>query len=398
MKFFIIILALVMGLTGYVGWHLWRITPTGWPMKLVVTGVFLLWFISFFVGFFVTERVPVRVATVFYEVGNTWLIAFLYLFIIFLIADIASWCHLLPKTYLSDSLSGLLTIIGIVVLVMTLGGFQYHHKQRETLTLTTAKPIEKPLTIVLVSDLHIGYHNRKAELARWVDLINAEQPDLVLIGGDIIDRSLRPVVEGRYAEEFRRIQAPVYTVLGNHEYFSDLAGAERFFSDAGIVLLKDSVAHFKGVDIIGRNDRMARRRASVKDLAKGLEGFTILLDHQPYHLEEAEKAGIDFQFSGHTHRGQIWPISWITDAVYEKSWGHHQRGNTRYYVSSGLGIWGPKIRVGTQSEYLVLQLTARGLVHSSQNDTVCPRNLEKCVTNSNFATEIINQTNNEKSN
>ena len=110
------------------------------------------------------------------------------------------------------------------------------------------------------------------------------------------------------------------------------------------------------IDIIGRNDRTAFRRASVKDLAAGLKGFTILLDHQPYHLEEAEQAGIDFQFSGHTHRGQIWPISWITDEVYEKSWGRHQRGNTHYYISSGLGIWGPKIRIGTQSEYLVLTL------------------------------------------
>ena len=356
MKSFIVILALVLGLTGYVSWHLWRITPMGWPLKLAVTGVFLLWFISFFVGFFVTEQVPVKVATVFYEVGNTWIIAFLYLFIIFLLADIASLCHLLPNAFLKDSGVGLLSAVGMVMLVMVLGGFQYHHKVREEITLTTTKPLEKPLTIVLASDLHIGYHNRRAELARWVDLINAEKPDLVLIGGDIIDRSLRPVIAGSYADEFRRIQAPVYTILGNHEYFSDVVGSERFFRDAGITLLKDSVAHFKGIDIIGRNDRMAGRRASVSDLASGLDGFTILLDHQPYHLEEAEQAGIDFQFSGHTHRGQVWPASWITDAVYEKSWGRHQRGRTHYYVSSGLGIWGPKIRVGTQSEYLVLNL------------------------------------------
>ena len=359
MRMIIVILALVIGLIAYVSWHLWRLTPSGWPLKLTVMGVFLLWMISFFVAFFVTERVPVKVATVFYEVGNTWLIAFLYLLIIFLLADIGSLCHVLPKAYLRDSLTGLLSVVGIVAVVLTLGGLQYHRKHREELTITTAKPLEKPLTIVLASDLHIGYHNRKAELARWVDLINAEKPDLVLIGGDIIDRSLRPVVEGNYAEEFRRIQAPVYTVLGNHEYFSDIVGAERFFKDAGIILLKDSVAHFKGVDIIGRNDRMARRRATVKELSDSLKGFTVMLDHQPYNLQDAEWACIDFQFSGHTHRGQVWPISWITDAVYEKSWGHHQRGNTRYYISSGLGIWGPKIRIGTRSEYLVLHLNQK---------------------------------------
>ena len=356
MKVFVILLAFVVALTGYVGWHLWRLTPMGWPMKLTVTGLFLLWMASFFVGFFTMERFPVKVATVLYEVGTTWLIVFLYLLIIFILSDVASLLHLLPKSFLKDNIAGLLTVFGIMIIVMTLGALRYQHKYREEITINTTKPIEKPLTIVLASDLHIGYHNRKTELARWVYLINAERPDLVLICGDIIDRSLRPVLEDNYAEEFLRIQAPVYTVLGNHEYFSNVAQAERFFKEADIVLLKDSVAHFKGIDIIGRNDRTSHHRASVKDLAVGLEGFTILLDHQPYHLEEAEQAGIDFQFSGHTHRGQVWPVSWITDAMYEKSWGHHQRAGTLYYISSGLGIWGPKVRIGTRSEYLVLHL------------------------------------------
>ena len=356
MKFFLFFLALVFGLTAFVSWHLWRITPAGWHMKWVVTGVFLLWMVLFFVGFMATEHVPVKLGIVLYEVGNTWLIFFLYLLIAFLVVDMAALCHLMPKPLLRDNWTVLTAIVGLIMIIMMLGGVEYRHKYRKELTISTKKPIKKPLTIVMASDLHIGYHNGKAELARWVELINGENPDLVLIGGDIIDRSLRPVLEGNYAEAFRHIQAPVYTVLGNHEYFSDVKGSEQFFKDAGIVLLKDSVAHFQGVDVIGRNDRMAFRRARVKDLAAGLSGFTILLDHQPYHLEEAEQAGIDFQFSGHTHRGQVWPISWITDTVYEKSWGFHQRGNTRYYISSGLGIWGPKIRIGTRSEYLVLHL------------------------------------------
>jgi hypothetical protein len=297
-----------------------------------------------------------RAASVLYETGNTWLIAFLYLLLIFFIADLATLCHVLPKDFLKDSSAGLGTVLGIVTVILTMGGIHYHHKFREEQTITTAKPLEKPLTIVLASDLHIGYHNRKAELARWIGLINAEKPDLVLFCGDVIDLSLRPVMEGNYAEEFHRVEAPMMTVLGNHEFYGNLDRAEQFFRDAGILLLKDSVAHFKGVDIIGRNDRTSRERADMLDLAKGLEGFTLVLDHQPYHLEEAEQAGIDFQFSGHTHRGQVWPLSWVTDAMYEKAWGHHRRGNTQYYVSSGLGIWGAKIRVGTRSEYLVLHL------------------------------------------
>ena len=289
--------------------------------------------------------------------GNTWLIAFLYLLLLFIVADVASFCHIIPKTFLKDSIAGLGTVVGIMAMVLTLGGIHYHHKYREEQTITTAKPLEKPLTIVLASDLHIGYHNRKPELARWVDLINTEKPDLVLFGGDVIDLSLRPVFEGNYAQEFQRVEAPMMAVLGNHEFYSDVTRAEQFFQNAGILLLRDSVAHFKGLDVIGRNDRTSPERTDLADLTNGLDGFTIVLDHQPYHLEEAEAAGIDFQFSGHTHRGQVWPLSWITDAMYEKAWGHYQRGNTQYYVSSGLGIWGAKIRVGTRSEYLVLHIT-----------------------------------------
>ena len=351
----IFILALITALVGYVCWHLWRITPQGW--KLAVVGVFILWMASLFVGYAINDRIPMRAASVLYEVGNTWLIAFVYLLLIFIVADIASLCHVLPKSFLKDSAAGLGAMVGIVAVIFTLGSIHYHHTYREEQTITTVKPLEKPLTIVLASDLHIGYHNRKPELARWVDIINAEKPDLVLFGGDVIDLSLRPVIEGNFAEEFHRVEAPMMAVLGNHEFYSDIERAEQFFKDAGILLLRDSVAHFKGVDIIGRNDRTSPERADLSDLAKGLDGFTIVLDHQPYHLEEAERSGIDFQFSGHTHRGQVWPLSWITDALYEKAWGHHQRGNTQYYVSSGLGIWGAKIRVGTRSEYLVLHLT-----------------------------------------
>ena len=84
--------------------------------------------------------------------------------------------------------------------------------------------------------------------------------------------------------------------------------------------------------------------------------YTILLDHQPYHLEEAQQCGIDFQFSGHTHYGQVWPVSWLEDIIYEDAFGPLRKGRTGYYVSSGIGIWGGKFRIGTRSEYIVAEL------------------------------------------
>ena len=340
----------------YVTWHLWRITPGGWVAKLLVAGLFLLWMAAGFASMLLRDKASIPTITVLYEVGHPWMIAFLYLLIVFLVADIGVLFRIIPKTWLAGNAVSMASILGVIAVLLISGGIHYRHKYREALTIRTEKPLERPLTVVFASDLHIGYSNRKAKLGRWVDIINAEKPDLVLFGGDIADIQIRPLIEGNFAEEFHRLAAPAFTVPGNHEYISGEEDAECFLKDAGIGLLKDSVVQLEGITVIGRDDRSNPERKALSALADSLQRFTILLDHQPYHLEEAEAAGIDFQFSGHTHRGQVWPLNWLTDAMYEKSWGHHRRGNTQYYVSSGLGIWGPKIRIGTRSEYLVLHI------------------------------------------
>ena len=354
---FPIILIVFLASLAYVVWHLWRITPGPWPLRCLVTGLFFLWMLLAFSSLGWSEKVPVKTAVVLYEAGHPWMIAFLYLLLLFLLADVLSLCRILPGAALSESAAGLSAVLGIVAVILVAGGIHYKHKYREEITLHTDKALEQPLTIVLASDLHVGYGNRRPELARWIDLINAEHPDLVLFGGDIVDLHLRPVREGGYAEEFRRLHAPAFAVLGNHEYYGSERESERFYAEAGICLLRDSTVRFKGIDLIGRDDRSNPRRKALSELCASRQGFTLLLDHQPVQLEEAEKAGIDFQFSGHTHHGQVWPLSWITDALFEKAWGHYTKGITHYYISSGLGIWGPKIRVGTRSEYLVLHVT-----------------------------------------
>ena len=126
-------------------------------------------------------------------------------------------------------------------------------------------------------------------------------------------------------------------------------------------MLRDRSLFLNGignVTIVGRDDRTNLRRKSLAEIMKGVDKsrFLLELDHQPYHLEEAEQNGIDFEFAGHTHHGQVWPLNWITDAIYEDAFGQLAKGKTRYYVSSGIGIWGGKFRIGTQSEYLVLNI------------------------------------------
>ena len=361
MIFFILPLLAVV----YVSWHIWLILPVSWIWKVVTIVAGLLCFSMLFLSMARKfEGLPLPLAQTAYEIGTSSLFILMYLVILFLVLDLGRLVHLVPKSLLVANWQSALGIFVLLFGIFLYGNLHYKNKVRVAQELTTEKPLPKTYTVVMVSDLHIGYHNPRKELARWVDMINAEQPDFILIAGDIIDGSMRPLKEEGMAEEFHRLTAPVYACLGNHEHYAGDADARQFYKDAGIRLLIDEAAVIdSSIVIIGRDDRSNFRRKPLKDLVAPTtlhsplptlhSPYTMLLDHQPYDLDRAEAAGIDFQLSGHTHRGQVWPISWITDHIYECSWGRHQRGSTQYYVSSGIGIWGGKFRIGSQSEYIV---------------------------------------------
>ena len=352
---------------AYVGWHVWTLVPLSAAWRMAIVGLGVAAFLSLFLTFTrVIDQWPLWLAQMTYNVSTSSVIVLLYLVMLFIGIDLLRLLKVIPATWTHANAPMTIALTVVMFGVFLLGNIRYRHKERVQLTVSTEKHLERPLRLVMMSDLHLGYHNPRKELARWVDIVNSEKPDAVLIAGDIIDNSIRPLIEERMSEELRRIEAPVYACLGNHEYISGEPRAEQFYREAGITLLRDSSACIGDeVVVVGRDDRTNGRRKSLRQLTEGLtqsaasaadRPFIILMDHQPHQLEEAEEAGIDFQLSGHTHHGQVWPISWITDAVYECAFGEHQRGATRYYVSSGMGIWGGKFRIGTRSEYVVLQI------------------------------------------
>ena len=353
----IFLLLPMLGLV-YVCWHVWCLLPLGWIWKTLVmacmTGIFMLLPASI-MRF--TDRLPMPLAIGVYEVGTSGIIVLLYLFMAFMLLDLGRLMHIVPKYYLYNNPWTAYGIVLLLSAIFVAGNASYQYKRRVNLYMVNKK-LSKPVRLVLLSDLHLGYHNRGDELRRWVKKVNDEMPDVVLIAGDIIDGSMRPLQEEQMSEVFRLLKAPVYACMGNHEYYSGEPLAQQFYRDAGICLLQDSCVVTGDLCIIGRDDRSNRHRASLGKLMKQADRtkYCILLDHQPYHLEQAEREKIDFQFSGHTHYGQVWPISWFTRKLYECAYGSYQRGETHYYVSSGMGIWGGKYRIGTQSEYVVVDI------------------------------------------
>lgn len=345
---------------AYVMWHVHQVLPwpvwARWSVVALMTAALAMMFVGLAGAF---DRMPLSLASAAYDVSTSWLIVFLYLLLAFVVLDVGRLGHLVPKSWLHDNAwtAGALTVL--IAALLTYGNIHYHHKARQPLTLTTGKQLTRPMRVMLLSDLHLGYHNRKAELARWVEMINAEAPDLILVAGDIIDGYVRPLLDEDMAADIRRLNAPVVACLGNHEYITGIDRSLDFYRRAGITLLRDSTLSVGDLLIVGRDDRSNRHRKSTAQLLAGADRskFIILLDHQPYHLEESQQCGVDLQFSGHTHEGQVWPISLIVHAMYDNAWGHSQKGSTHYYVSSGLGIWGGKYRIGTRSEYIIATIT-----------------------------------------
>lgn len=288
-----------------------------------------------------------------FDAGSVWMVFMLYMTLSLIVADVA---HLL-----FPALSGRVWYaLGITLLVMLYGYINYRHPRIEHIDIHSEKyHAEKPLRIVAISDVHLGYGTDRTDLARYVDMINEQHPDIVFIVGDLIDNSIEPVRRDDMAAEFERLDAPlgIYAVLGNHEYISGLEACADYLATTPITLLRDSVVLLDDIAIVGRDDRMNPRRKPLAELLERADNkLTIVLDHQPYDIRLSDSLGVDIHLSGHTHRGQVWPLSWATDMMYDQSHGYRKWTTTHAYVSSGLSLWGPPFRVGTHSDMAVIDL------------------------------------------
>jgi predicted MPP superfamily phosphohydrolase len=215
----------------------------------------------------------------------------------------------------------------------------------------------------MVCDIHLGQVYGRKSLARIVNVMNEHRPDIVVLVGDIFDGNPEPVIKKDMGVEFSRLQAPYgsYFVNGNHERYGGERGkiVADYLALRGIKPLLDTVALIDGsFYLAGRIDRSTHTRKSIPELLHDIDRWLpiILLDHQPFYLEEAEQAGVDLQLSGHTHRGHLFPLNYVTDKIYEQDWGFYRKGKTNYYISCGTGTWGPPIRTAGSSEVVIIDL------------------------------------------
>ena len=318
------------------------------------------WIVPFafvFVFLLRDAHVHISMSHVIFAIGTSWLVFTLYMVLLLGCFDLL---RLFNKTFQYGFVLSLL----FTLCILAYGYFRYQHPVAEVINIDINKQTSTPesnFKIVAISDVHLGLGTVKSQLKKYVEMINLQDPDVILICGDLIDNSIAPVINQQMQDELSQLHARygVYMAPGNHEYISGIEECMQFLAQTPIQVLCDSVVTLpNGVQLVGRDDRSARSRKDIKTLMQETDPArpVIVMDHQPVEIDQTVKAGADLLICGHTHYGQVWPLNWVTKRMFDISYGYEKRAQTHIYVSSGLSLWGPPFRIGTQSEMVVIQL------------------------------------------
>ena len=378
--FWLLVLGLYAGLNAYLLRRGWRALAGTGAWRILGLAVFIALALSVIIGRMLLVRFPGVPATVLVIIGNIYLGACIYLipftFLIDLLRAANALVPFFPRAVRERPRRAARAAFAAVLLAtaLVLGAGAVHAARFRVRDLDIAIPKAarqvRELTVVLASDIHVNPIMRDSHLEEIVAAINGLEPDLIVLAGDIVNDDITPRGLERMAVRLRELHAKygVLGVLGNHEVYGGVERSLDWLARSGVDVLVDRAILVAGsFYVIGRmDDGHGFRGAGLprKPLDAILAGVDrsyplILVDHQPRHLEDARAAGIDFQISGHTHGGQIFPFNLVNRLVYEDPKGYYRKGATQYYVSSGVGNWGPPMRIGSTAEIVRIRISLR---------------------------------------
>jgi predicted MPP superfamily phosphohydrolase len=375
--FFIIVLTIYFLTNLYIFLKGYRAIPDSGNFRLIYTIIYIVLASTFIAGKFLERNHSSVLTDILNITGGFWMAFMLYAFLVLLISDILSpILRLTGLLSVNDLLqykkwSYLVTVI-LSAGFITFGFINAILPVVRKYDIVINKPAGdlKSFRIAAVSDIHLGSIIRKRSIKKLSAMLKKIDPDVVFLLGDIVDGEIGPVLRDDLLSYFTcpKCRDGLLAITGNHEYIGGAATTIPYIEKNGIRILKDEVVTLDGgIQIIGRIDRDGARfnrkeRLPIKELMKqaDVKRPVILLDHQPLKLKEAAEAGIDLQLSGHTHNGQMWPLNYITGMIYELSYGYKKIDNAQFIVSSGFGIWGPRVRSGSRPEVLEINITFSG--------------------------------------
>lgn len=365
-------------LNPYIMWRGAQALPTKW-LRLLFRLLIMLELMLFFTGYLFHLVLPKDVMAFIITVTGTWYIVSFYM------AALVALINLIRKAdkrfnhgrlfegYSRAAHQGIrVALFVFVTAVMTLFTIDSYRRVLHPVVRYHTIPWQFPqgetrqrVRILLLTDLHLSETIKPTHVRNWHKLIQAQQADLLLVGGDIFDFWSYFGYKKDIQQLISQIHAPLgkYFVMGNHEYRADTEQKKRWIQEVGGTLLVDSVAYPAGplFALIGRDDDTQRHRKPLKRLVQQIDSQYIraprvLLEHQPVQLDSLPKYDINLALYGHTHNGQVYPFTWLVRAAFEHAWGYYSKQNSHVIVSAGLGAAGPAMRVLTRSEIVVIDL------------------------------------------
>jgi predicted MPP superfamily phosphohydrolase len=324
--------------------------------QLLLLGVGLGFLTTSFIAATIIGNFYYNVFTrVYYLLSAVWIGFFTYVFIASIIYDV--------MIAISQSFISIGPVLFWAVLLVSMYGILNARKiivTKISVSLPNLPSSWKDRKAVWISDVHLGQIHGFEFAQKIVARVSALSPDIIFVGGDLYDGTGAPDIPELTAP-LKGLSAPlgVYFITGNHEEYGD---RRRFLSaveSAGMRVLQDEMVEIDGLQLVGVDYQNASNATRFKDILSKLAinpvKASILLKHEPKDLDIAHAAGISFQISGHTHNAQMWPLSYIGQLVHNGfAYGLKRFKDMQVYTSSGTGTWGPPMRVGTDSEIVLL--------------------------------------------
>lgn len=358
-------------------------------IRVIIIVIYTFFAGSLLIGFLLP---PNNLGRVFKLIGNYWLGVFLYIVLTVLIADairlVIKKTKKIPEQYIKSKRT---FVIAGAICIFIIGGISIYgainariiHTTKYEITVNKKVKNIKDLKIALVADLHMGYNIGTHHIKKMVKKINEQNPDIVVIAGDIFDNEYESLDNPeQIIKTLRQLKSTygTYAVYGNHDISEKiLAGftfskkgdkkesdirMDELLEDANITLLRDEeVLIDDSFYIYGRPDyrrpgRGITVRKTPQEITENLDQKKpiIVIDHEPNELQELADAGVDIDLSGHTHDGQLFPANLTNALMWENPYGYLQKDDMHSIVTSGVGLFGPNMRVGTIAEVVIVDV------------------------------------------
>jgi predicted MPP superfamily phosphohydrolase len=331
--------------------------------RLVTLALFMFFSLSFIFASLLSHWRENIFTRSYYAASGFWL----GLLVNLLMASLAGWIIIAIAGFIGhragSNIIGML-FFGVALIYSVYGVWNAFNPQVKevSVTIKDLPPGWRGKTIVQLSDVHLGHIYKADFLGKVVKTVNALKPDMVVITGDLfdgMDGSLLSLVT-----PLNDLVAPdgVYFITGNHETYLGVGKAFSILEKTKVKILNDEVRDIRGLQLVGISYPLRGQKKSILNTIRNMPGFipgkpTVLLYHAPVMIDEAREAGVNLQLSGHTHKGQIFPVNFITSAVYRGfDYGLYIMGDYSLYTTDGVGTWGPPMRTGNTPEIVDIKL------------------------------------------